>query len=62
MIAALALCSGGLFTTVDLGARTELRLRDATGQSLAADFATFPYARLESKSRHFDLKVDTRRA
>ena len=57
MLAALALCAG-LFTTLDFGARTELRLREATGFPLALDFATFPYARLESKSHHVDLKAD----
>ena len=56
MLGALVLCSG-LFTTVDIGARTELRLRGTTGPEFAVDFATMPYAQLESKSKHFDLKV-----
>lgn len=53
----LVLASGGLFTTLDLGDRTEMRLRATTGPAFAFDLATMPYARIESKSRHFSLKA-----
>lgn len=61
MLAALVLASG-LFTTLDFGARTEFRLRETEGVTpgsavFALDFTTVPYARFETKTRHFDFKV-----
>src|ERR1700680_2086240 len=56
MLAALVLC-GGLFTTLDLGDRTEMRLRATIGPIFAVDLTTVPYARLESKTRHLIIKA-----
>lgn len=62
MLAALAIASG-LFTTLFLGARTELRLREIPGATpgsvaFAVDLETLPYARFEMRSRQVDFKVD----
>jgi hypothetical protein len=60
MLAALALASG-LFTTLFLGARSELRLRQNEGTTpnsvdYGVDVAVAPYARLETRSRTVDFK------
>ncbi|HEY1954287.1 MAG TPA: hypothetical protein VGH28_01715 [Polyangiaceae bacterium] len=61
MLASLAIASG-LFTTLFLGSRTELRLREVPlgtgGVQFAVDLETLPYARFEMRSRHFDFKID----
>jgi hypothetical protein len=66
MLGALILASG-ILSTVDVGARAEMRVRVApntdptTGKSVGpaagADLLLTPYARYESKTRHFDFKV-----
>jgi len=62
MLAALAMASG-LFTTLFLGASAETRLREAPGGTpgsvaFAVDLAALPYFRFETRSKHFDFKLD----
>ncbi len=62
MLAALAIASG-LFTTLVLGARVETRVREFAGATpgsaqFAVDLEVLPYARLETRTRHFNLKLD----
>jgi hypothetical protein len=60
MLGAIVLVASGLVSTLDVGAYNELRLRFAptVGDTplTAVDFVTAPYLRVESKSRHLDLK------
>jgi hypothetical protein len=66
MLGALILASG-ILSTVDVGARAEMRVRVApnidatTGQSsgpaAGVDALLTPYVRYESKSRHLDFKI-----
>src|SRR6185312_16220689 len=63
MLSSLVIASG-LFTTLFLGARVETRVREfqgappGNGAQFAVDLDVLPYARLESRTRHFDFKVD----
>src|SRR5438445_10843651 len=66
MLGALILASG-ILSTVDVGARSEMRVRVApnidptTGQqagpAAGVDALLTPYVRYESKTRHLDFKV-----
>src|SRR5947209_5160729 len=66
MLSALILASG-ILSTVDVGARAEMRVRVApnidpttgkqAGPATGVDALLTPYARYESKTRHVDFKV-----
>ncbi len=58
ILAAIALAAGGLFSTLEMGDRTELRLRATTGPQFAVDIATMPYLQFETKTHHLDFKFD----
>jgi hypothetical protein len=54
MLAALALA--GLFF-LDIGDRTEMRLRATTGPAFAVDLTTMPYVRFATKVPHLEIKA-----
>jgi hypothetical protein len=56
MLAALAI-AGGLFTTLIVGARAEMRVRGVSGPMVAFDLDLAPFVDFETKSHDFDFKL-----